>query len=299
MFTPGPLYFTIPGGLKRLQGGRGRRVRTWRLDIEYDGKRYGGWQRQERQRTVQGELMKAAETFLDQRVEVGGSGRTDAGVHALGQVAHLRVKEPVKNLTATRLRHGVNDLLPHDINVLRASHAPAHFHARRDAVARLYLYQISTRRTAFARPYVWWVKDRLDMSSMAGACAHVKGRHDFRSFCESPEAHGSTVVEVSEAMIRAEGDLILFRVGASHFLWKMVRRLVGTLVEVGRGRERPARVRQLLETHSREPARWTAPPSGLFLERVLYRGDAGPPAPAPAFPVGHAGDDGSGRGKRT
>jgi tRNA pseudouridine38-40 synthase len=256
-------------------------VRVWRIEVEYEGTRYGGWQRQPHARTVQGELMKAGAEFFGAEVEVGGSGRTDAGVHALRQVAHLKLKGRAKGKegpspSARRIQAGMNQLLPHDINVLRVATAPADFHARHDARARYYLYQISTRRTAFAKPFIWWVRDRLDVASMARACELFEGTHDFRSFCESSESQRSTLVRVEEASVVERGGLVLFRVGASHFLWKMVRRLVGALVEVGRGNLSIEGLGALLENYSNEPAAWTAPPSGLFLERVLYEGDAAP-----------------------
>ncbi|HEX8708976.1 MAG TPA: tRNA pseudouridine(38-40) synthase TruA [Pyrinomonadaceae bacterium] len=260
-------------------------MQTWKLEIEYDGTRYSGWQKQPHARTVQGELLKAAETFLDTRVEIGGSGRTDAGVHALRQVAHLKSRSPARHLSPGRLLSGINGLLPHDINLLAAQDAPNGFHARHDAVARHYLYQISTRRTAFGKPYVWWVRDRLNVASMQRACQMLVGRHDFRSFCESPETQSSTLVQLQRAEVAAAGGLILFRIGASHFLWKMVRRIAGALVEAGRGNLPVAGFQRLLESYSNEPAAWTAPPSGLFLERVLYPGEALPEASGPAFPV--------------
>jgi tRNA pseudouridine38-40 synthase len=255
-------------------------VRVWRIEVEYEGTRYGGWQRQPHARTVQGELTRAAEEFFGAEMEVGGSGRTDAGVHALGQVAHLKPKGRAKGRerspSARQIHAGLNQLLPHDINVLRVSPAAPDFHARHDALARYYLYQISTRRTAFAKPFVWWVRDRLDVSAMARACGLFEGTRDFRSFCEASESQRSTLVRVERAEVFSRGGLILFRVGASHFLWKMVRRLVGALVEVGRGNLSAEGVGALLERYSNEPAAWTAPPSGLFLERVLYEGDAAP-----------------------
>lgn len=260
-------------------------MQTWRLEVEYEGTRYAGWQRQPHARTVQGELERAAGELWGTKVEVGGSGRTDAGVHALCQVAHLRARAGRPAPRPARVEAGLNKLLPHDINVLRARVAPPAFDARRDAVARFYLYQISTRRTAFAKPFVWWVRDRLDVRAMAEAAAGIVGRHDFGSFCESPEEQTSTLVRVETAEVFESGDLILFRVGASHFLWKMVRRLAGALVEVGRGKLTAEDFRGLLKTRSREPAAWTAPPSGLFLERVLYPGDPPPARPEPAFPV--------------
>ncbi len=258
-------------------------MQTWRLDVEYEGTRYGGWQKQPDKRTVQGELIRAAEEFLNTKVEIGGSGRTDAGVHALHQVAHMRIRTTLKSSALKQLQKGINGLLPHDINILEIQRAPARFHARHDALARYYLYQISTRRTAFGKSFVWWVRDRLDAAAMAEACRLLTGRHDFRSFCESPEGQSSTLVHVAEAQVQAHDHLILFRLGASHFLWKMVRRLTGALVEVGRRNLTLAGLQHLLENYSNEPAAWTAPPSGLFLERVLYAGDRAPITLGPAF----------------
>ena len=148
--------------------------------------------------------------------------------------------------------------------------APPRFHARHDAKARTYLYRVSRRRTAFDKRLVWWVKDRLDLSTMSRAAALFTGRHDFSSFCENAAGQTSTVVvvETNEALDR--GREIHYRIEASHFLWKMVRRLVGTLVEVGRGNLDTAGVGKLLAGKSGEPAKWTAPPSGLFLEKVRY-----------------------------
>jgi tRNA pseudouridine38-40 synthase len=260
-------------------------MRVWRLELEYEGTRYAGWQVQPHARTVQGELMKAAEQFLGARAEVGGSGRTDAGVHALRQVAHLKSKLTGRAPDLMQLKTGLNKLLPHDVNVLRVVNARPNFHARHDARARYYVYQIATRRTAFGKPFVWWVRDRLDVSAMRAACGVVEGRHDFSSFCESPSEQRSTLVEVARAELLEEGGLILFRVGASHFLWKMVRRLTGALVEVGRGNISVAEFGGLLERYSNAPAAWTAPPSGLFLERVLYEDDPAPGPLRPAFPL--------------
>ncbi|MCA1621881.1 MAG: tRNA pseudouridine(38-40) synthase TruA [Acidobacteria bacterium] len=260
-------------------------MRVWRLEAEYEGTRYAGWQAQPHARTVQGELQRAAEQVLGARAEVGGSGRTDAGVHALRQVAHLKSKGAGRAPDPSQLKAGLNKLLPHDVNVLRVAAARPDFHARHDARARYYLYQIATRRTAFGKNFVWWVRDRLDAKAMAAAAGLLAGRHDFSSFCESPSEQRSTLVAIERAEISVEGGLILFRVGASHFLWKMVRRLVGALVEVGRGDLTREGFGALLERYSGEPAAWTAPPSGLFLERVLYEGEPPPGPPRPAFPL--------------
>lgn len=262
-------------------------VQTWKLEIEYDGTRYRGWQVQQNARSVQGEIIRAAEAALKTKVEIGGAGRTDAGVHALRQMAHLKIRAALPSVTSKHIRFALNDLLPPDINLLSVANAPRNFHARHDAEMRFYLYQIATRRTAFGKPFVWWVKDTLNVSLMQEACELFAGRHDFRSFCESPAQQTSTIVQVETAQLIAQDGLILFRIGAGHFLWKMVRRIVGALVEVGRGNLKVADVRQLLATESRhQTAAWTAPPSGLFLERILYAGDEPPNTLVPAFPVG-------------
>ena len=244
----------------------------WKLVLEYEGTRYRGWQEQANARTVQGELRKAAEAFLGREVEIAGSGRTDAGVHALGQVAHLRSSKPVAALS---LRRGINDLLPADINIRRAEEVPARFHARHHAQERFYLYQIATERTAFGKHFVWWIKDRLNVRLMSEAAALFPGMHDFAAYREKAEDPSSTLVEVTRCEIAQTGNLILFRIGASHFLWKMVRRVMGVLVEVGRGN---LSLPQLSSLTAAEVARLTAPPSGLFLEYVRYPGEE-PPGP--------------------
>jgi tRNA pseudouridine38-40 synthase len=261
-----------------------------KLILEYDGTRYRGWQEQSNARSVAGELRRVAESVLGVAVELVGSGRTDAGVHALAQVAHLKHRGP--RIPEARLRESLNDLLPADIHVLAAETADERFHARHNARSRSYLYQIAIRRTAFAKRFVWWVRDPLDVTSMRESAEGFVGRHDFAAFCEKPAEQASTRVGVEAVRVRREDDLILVRVVASHFLWKMVRRLVGTLVEVGRGSIRAEEVRGLLEDgagRAFDPARHTAPPSGLFLEAVLYPGDGALPALRPAFPVRASG----------
>jgi tRNA pseudouridine38-40 synthase len=244
-------------------------VPTWKLTIEYDGTRYHGWQSQKNaDRTVQGALIRAARELLGGVVSLGGAGRTDAGVHALAQVAHLKA---AKALPTLEIERGLNDRLPFDIHVLSAEPAPPEFHARHDAGSRRYSYRISRRRTAFDKRLVWWIKDRLDVAAMREAAGLLPGRHDFASFCENAEGQESTVVEVSAASLSDADRDIVFSIEASHFLWKMVRRIVGTLVEVGRGRISVADFRRLIEhPKAGATAEWTAPPSGLFLESVRY-----------------------------
>jgi tRNA pseudouridine38-40 synthase len=262
---------------------------NWKLTIEYDGTRYYGWQEQKGARTVAGEVRRAAEVFLNQPADLIGAGRTDAGVHALAQVARLRAARRIKPVA---LHHGLNDHLPPDINIVRVEEAGGQFDPRRDAKARYYLYQISTRRTAFAKKAVWWVKDRLDVEAMQNACALLVGRHDFVRFCDKRAGDQSTIVVVERAELGRDGDLILFRIGASHFLWKMVRRITGALVEVGRGHLPIREFQSLFEDSGKtrtastfDAAARTAPPSGLFLERVVYDGDERPGELASAIAV--------------
>jgi tRNA pseudouridine38-40 synthase len=244
----------------------------WKLAVEYEGTRYSGWQEQPNARTVQGILREAAEAFFKQRVEIVGSGRTDAGVHALGQIVHLQASAPVAPIL---LKRSINDRLPADINIREIEEVPFRFHARHNAEERFYLYQVATERTAFGKHFVWWVKDRLDVKRMSEAAGLFVGRHDFSLYRDKREKPSSTIVEVTSCSLRRHGDLILFRIGASHFLWKMVRRIAGVLVEVGRGNVAPERIAQLTQV---QIAAWTAPPSGLFLEYVRYPGDD-PPGP--------------------
>jgi tRNA pseudouridine38-40 synthase len=243
----------------------------FKLSIEYAGTRYSGWQIQKNARTVQGEIDRVVRDVTKQpRFELYGSGRTDAGVHALEQVAHLDLSGALPPET---LRRRLNDALPSDINILRIEAVPRRFHARHDAVARSYLYQISRRRTAFAKSVVWWVKEPLDLALLRSAGALFAGMNDFESFTDNDASETSTLVAVERVEVAEDGDLILIRIEGSHFLWKMVRRMVGVMVEVARGGLPLADVSRFLRETSGRPAALTAPASGLFLERVYYEGD--------------------------
>ena len=255
---------------------------TWKLTIEYKGTRYQGWQEQASGRTIQGELKRAAKDYFDEAIDLSGSGRTDAGVHALAQVAHLRA---AKKRPPDEIQLALNDRLPADIHVLKVEPSSERFHARHSALSRYYLYQLSTRRTAFAKNYVWWVKPTLHLELMSACGRLFEGRHDFRSFTERPQEQGSTLVVVEQVRLFQVEDLILIRLGASHFLWKMVRRLVGVLVQVGAEKIKMDRVEGFLKSHSIEVGQWTAPASGLFLEKVVYPGDFPPKAFRPVVAV--------------
>jgi tRNA pseudouridine38-40 synthase len=242
----------------------------FRLTIEYAGTRYSGWQIQKNARTVQGELDRAIRGIAPrQPFELYGAGRTDAGVHAIAQVAHL---ELYTQLNPEQLRRRINDDLPADIHVRAVEKAPHRFHARHDAVSRSYLYQISRRRTAFGKPYVWWIREPLDVGAMRQAADGFVGMKDFRGFTDDNPAEKSTVVLVDRFDIVEQGALVLIRVQGSHFLWKMVRRLVGVLAAVGRGEIAPLQV----SDPAIDVAALTAPAAGLFLEGVYYKEDDGP-----------------------
>ena len=248
---------------------------NFKLILEYNGARYSGWQEQTNARTVTGELRKAAVEAFGCPVEIQGAGRTDAGVHALGQVAHLRAASDPRR-PAEVLKRRLNELLPSDIVALHLEVAGRNFHARHDAVSRSYLYQISRRKQAFIKKYIWWIKDDLDLAAMSRAAAMLVGRHDFVCFraADSSKFEESTIVVVEKAQIEVDDDIIQFRIEASHFLWRMVRRIVGVLVKVGTGEVSEREFSRLLEgkcDSKLDIAAWTAPASGLFLEEVRYK----------------------------
>src|SRR6266498_3748424 len=196
----------------------------FKLTVEYAGTRYSGWQIQKNARTVQGELDRAIRTVTSRdKFDLYGSGRTDAGVHALAQVAHLDIATTLPPLTLlTRL----NDELPADINLLRIDKASHKFHARHSAIARGYLYQVARRRTAFGKPFVWWVREPLDVDAMRQAAAVCVGMHDFQSFTDDDPEDKSTKVLLERLDVEEHGGLLVVRIAGSHFIWKMVRRIV-------------------------------------------------------------------------
>lgn len=247
--------------------------------IEYDGTSYRGWQEQTNARTIQGTLIKTAEYVLECKVDIQGAGRTDAGVHALGQVAHMETQQklPIRS-TLEKL----NDALPSNINIRRIEEVKSTFHARHDAKGRSYLYFISGKRTAFGKRYVWWIKDRLDLEIMQETMSLFKGFHDFSSFADKRrKKKNSSLVKIEFSTLQKQDYLLIFRFAGSHFLWKMIRRLVGITVETGRGNLTVQDVRAMLKTASDIPAQYTAPPSGLFLEQVLYEGETWQPYQLP------------------
>lgn len=246
-------------------------MNRYKLVLEYDGSNYRGWQKQKNARTVQETVTDAARKFLGVPVDLQGAGRTDAGVHALGQAAHLECSRAVD---PGALRDGINGNLPETVNVLSAENAAPRFHARHHAVGRSYLYLISKRRSVFARRYAWWVPEPLDCEAMRRVLGLFRGSHDFVSFTDRRMEKGSPTMASVEGLWLAEfGDIIALRVLGPHFLWKMVRRMAGVTVEAGRGGLGAGEVEGMLREFSEAPKKHTAPAHGLFLEKVLYEGD--------------------------
>lgn len=242
----------------------------FRLLLEFDGSNYSGWQRQgeAKVRTMQGALLKAAaELFATTALDIQGSGRTDAGVHALEYTAHLEV---ITTIPPATIKARLNELLPANLVVLAVEEVHPRFHARHHCLGRSYLYRVARRKTAFARHYSWSVPEELDLPAMQAAAQAFTGMHDFLAFAEKSETKKSTKVLINALTVNEEEGVLLFRVVGSHFLWHLVRRLVAVLVEVGRGRLTMAAVNQLLTDPQAPPVTMMAPARGLFFEKAFY-----------------------------
>ena len=239
--------------------------------VEYDGTMYHGWQLQPGVPTIQGKLEEALYKLCGELIRVHGAGRTDAGVHALAQVAHFEV---TWSHTCEELQRACNALLPRDIVVRRISLAAKDFHARHSALAKVYCYRIlnAPLRSCFWRNYAWHVKEALDVESMNDASQYLTGPHDFASFGSPTDGTESTVREISKALWTRDSisGLVRFTIEGSGFLRYMVRSLVGTLVMVGRKKISARHFLHILESRDRSKAGPTAPPHGLYLWKVHY-----------------------------
>jgi len=242
-------------------------LRRVRLDIEYDGSGFAGWQRQPHHQTVQGRLESALATALRRPVRVVGAGRTDAGVHATGQVAHADVPT---GCDLERLRVSLNALTPVGIAILDLRQVPRTFDARRSALYRSYVYRLACRPVAYGRAYVWVLNKKPGLSQMRRCAEALPGAHDFASFCVARSAPKGTACRVLSATWRKAGDEFRFCVTANRFVHGMVRSLVGTMVEVGLGRMSPADFESLLQGGRRRGTGPTAPALGLCLVEVGY-----------------------------
>lgn len=245
-------------------------IQTFKLTIEYDGTGFAGWQRQTDRPTVQGALEQVLSRILDQPVTLAGSGRTDAGVHARGQVATFcadTVMDPQV------MKKGVNSLMKHPIVLIDCVQVPDDFHARYSAVSKEYRYVVLNRETpcAIGRNYVWHVHRPLDLPAMNQCCERICGTHDFKSFENAGSPRRSTVRTVFMArMERRDNDRLIFKICADGFLKNMVRNLMGTLVDAGHGKLPPPMFERILSGRNRSLAGATAPARGLFLHQVNY-----------------------------
>ncbi len=245
-------------------------MRNIKLIIEYDGTNYQGWQVQPGGPTVQGTLEEKLSRLTGERIRLFGSGRTDSGVHALGQVAHFKTQSQMDTRTIQR---ALNSLLPSDIMVQKVEEAPESFHARKHSKSKVYEYRILNRnlRSAFHREYVWHIPQKLNLAEMKKATQILIGEHDFSAF----RTVGSPTRTSIRRVIRVEwkrgrDGLIRFEIEANGFLKQMVRSIIGTLVEIGRGKMKASDLRKILNSKDRREAGPTAPAQGLFLKEVKY-----------------------------
>ena len=239
------------------------------LTIEYDGSGFSGWQKQPGVRTVQGEIEDAIEKITGQPVELFGSGRTDAGVHALGQTAHFDLALPVP---ISKLADVLNNLLPPDIAVKKAEYVAADFHARFSIKSKRYQYRIytGTEKRALLSRFEAPVNWPLDIEKMKRAAQHFIGEHDFHGYCSSAAVTNDYRRTIYALDIKQEGDYIYIEVEGSGFLYNMVRIIVGTLVDIGRGKLTEADLLKALETGDRAYAGVTMPACGLYLKETKY-----------------------------
>lgn len=248
------------------------------IGIEYDGTRYCGWQRQEHAPSVQAQLEAALSRVADEAITANAAGRTDAGVHALGQVAHF---DTVAERPPRAWLLGTNSNLPPDVSVSWVVPVAADFDARYSAIARTYEYLIlnAAARSALHHHRAWWLHGELDVAAMQAAAPLVLGEHDFTAFRAAQCQARSPRRDLQMLEVRREGPFIRVSCRANAFLHHMVRNLVGSLVRIGRGEERPEWLRQVLEGRDRRAAGMTAAACGLYLARVHYPEACGIPAP--------------------
>ncbi|GLC83386.1 tRNA pseudouridine(38-40) synthase TruA [Lacrimispora brassicae] len=247
-------------------------IKNYRMILEYDGSRYDGWQKQgNTEQTIQGKIEHVLERMTGQAVEVHGSGRTDAGVHALAQVANFYVAGKMR---PEEIREYLNQYLPEDIRVKTVELAEERFHSRLHAQEKTYLYQIEMgeKRQVFERKYVYGLFKALNVKAMEQAASFLTGEHDFKSFCSNRRLKKSTVRVLNRIEFEQQGSRLLIRYTGNGFLYNMVRILTGTLIEVGLGQRKAEEMKEILEAKDRSAAGFTAPPEGLFLEQVRYKG---------------------------
>jgi tRNA pseudouridine38-40 synthase len=245
-------------------------MKNFKITIEYDGGAYHGWQRQAMGRTIQGEIESVLATMTGNSISVSGSGRTDAGVHALNQTASFRC---ATSLGPEVFLKGLNSLLPKDIVITSCESVPDRFHARYDVKSKIYHYRILNRLlpAAIYRQYAWHIRKKLDLNAMQNALRCITGRHDFKAFEGSGSPRTDSVRCIMTAdLLRTDEDYLILILEGDGFLKFMVRNIVGTLVDVGLGKLTPDDFKQILASKNRNLAGITAPAHGLFLMDVKY-----------------------------
>lgn len=239
----------------------------YKILIEYDGTNYSGWQKQPNSNTIEEEIENALAQILRQPVDIIGQGRTDSGVHAEGQVAHFDFPEA---LDRHRLLYALLGVLPHDIAVWEMNEVDPDFHARFDAISRQYRYQIALRPTPLLRSTAEMVLDKLDLDAMKKCAEKIKGTHNFESFAKTDEEDTETDSDVTRSEFTHESPLIIYHIEAIRFVRHMVRRLVGTMIQVGQGKRTVEEFVNMLENPSVEKNGHGAAAKGLILEKVVY-----------------------------
>lgn len=245
-------------------------MRNIKIVIAYDGSRYNGWQRQDHtENTIQGKLEQLLCRMTGEQIEIHGSGRTDGGVHAHGQVANFKTNS---QMSVKEMMTYMNEYLPMDIGILEVKDASDRFHSRLNVKRKTYCYHIwnSPVPNVFLRKYSYQIPELLNVSQMEKASQYLLGTHDFKSFCSRKKMKKSTVRMIESIKIRREGNEIIITYKGNGFLYNMVRILTGTLIEVGLGIKNPEDIPEILEAKNRERAGFTAPAQGLFLEKVDY-----------------------------
>lgn len=244
-------------------------MRNIKLTLEYDGTNYLGWQKQKVGITIQGTLEEAIKVLTKEEVEVTGSSRTDAGVHAKGFVANFKTNSKIPS---EKFREAINHKLPEDIVILKSEEVEEEFHARYNAMGKTYSYSILNRDvpSAIDRNYLYHVKRRLDVESMKEACQYFIGTHDFSAFKTSGSSVKTTVRTIKELYIEDNDDIIKIYVTGDGFLYNMVRIIVGTLIMVGSNKIKPLEIKNIIASKEREKAGICVPANGLVLEKVYY-----------------------------
>lgn len=239
----------------------------YKFTIEYDGSEFSGWQIQPNAVTVEETLEQAFSVVLQQEIDLLGQGRTDAGVHAEGQVAHADLPD---GTDIPKLIHRVNSMVGDAVALTGFEQADDNFHSRFDATGREYQYQVVTRKHPLLLPYSWYVFGDVDHDKLSECAAMVSGIHDFGSFCKKNEEQNGTECELLHSEWIFPGDRLLYIVRANRFLRNMVRRLAGTMIRVGEGKTSMQEFRQMIEKPGPEHATHTAPARGLILKKVFY-----------------------------